>query len=336
MSQAAPCERPAGITITGTGISLPANCMSNDDLSKIVDTSDEWIQQRTGMKQRYVIGEGESLLSLASSATQNALNDAGLQPSDLDFLIVGSITSETTMPSTAARVVADLGAVPAGAMDLTAACSGFVYGLNLAHSLIDSGMYRNIAVVGAETLSQMVNWDDRRTCVLFGDAAGTAIVSASDQPTQRCLYQTMSSDGNGWVHLYTPNSEAYVPEGDPNFNGKVGSLQMNGREVYKFAVQKLQFTIENALEKTGVSMDELAMIVPHQSNARILESARSKLGIPDEKLYINIERYANTSAASIPLCLHEVREAGRVKPGDKVLFVGMGGGLTWASSLWQL
>jgi len=328
-------KRPAGVRLAGTGMSTPPKLLTNDELAKRVDTNDEWIAQRTGIRQRYVAEDGVTLVHLAREATANALADAGMSPKQLDLLILATISPEMCCPSTAARVVADIGATPAGAVDISAACSGFVYGMNMAASMIQTGFYKTIAVCGGEVLSHITDWKDRKTCVLFGDGAGTAILTASDSPEQGSLYQSMASNGSLWKELYVPRAQSDIPEG-AEFNGTFNTLQMNGREVYKFAVTTLQKTIDETLAASGVKPSDLAMIIPHQSNARILESARERLGLPADKLYINIDRYGNTSAASVPICLHELRAAKKLKEGDLVLFVALGGGLTWASNLWRL
>ena len=324
-----------GVCISGTGMALPPRVMTNDDLAKLVDTSDQWITQRTGIKQRRIVAQGSGVRELATSAVQQALANAKLAGSEIDLVICATITPDMCCPSTAARVAAQIGAVPAGAMDLSAACSGFVYGINVASSLIRGGHNRHVAVMGVEQLSQITNWQDRSTCVLFGDGAGAAVLSATDDPQQGCLYQKMASDGEKWDLLYCPRSEADLPANSNGFSGKFNTLQMNGREVYKFAVTKLQETIDDALDACGLKADDLAMVIAHQSNRRILESARQRLGLDENKFYLNIEQYGNTSAASVPMCLHEIHEAGRIKRGDLVLFVGIGGGLTWASCVWR-
>jgi 3-oxoacyl-[acyl-carrier-protein] synthase-3 len=273
---------------------------------------------------------------MAREATRQAMANAGITGSQLDMLICATLRAEMVCPSTAARVVAELGAVPAAAVDLNAACSGFVYALNFASSLIRTGAARTVAVVGAEALSKVTDWADRRTCVLFGDGSGAAILTASDDPRQGLLHQTMASDGSMWKELYCPRDAGQVPTDDKIFSGSFDTLQMNGREIYKFAVATLQKTIEKVLLDNDLRAQDLGMVIAHQSNARILESARERLGLAEDKLYINIDRYGNTSAASIPICLHELHTAGRVRPGDLVLFVGLGGGLTWASALWRV
>lgn len=328
--------QPAGVRLAGTGKAIPKKVVTNDDLAATVDTSDDWIIRRTGIRQRHLAEKTTTVRSLAVASIREALDNAGLDAADLDFLIVATLTPEMCCPSTAARVVAEIGATPAGAVDLSAACSGFVYGLNMATSLIQTGQYRHIGVVGAETLSRIVDWTDRRTCVLFGDGAGAAVLSAADNPDQGCLYQSMASDGTGWQALYCAQTEDDLPEDRTGFSGNLNTLQMNGREVYRFAVSTLQRTITEAIEGAGIRADDLTIVIPHQSNQRILESARNKLGLSEQKFYSNIDRYGNTSAASIPICLNELMEADRLHEGDLVLMVGLGGGLTWASSLWRL
>ncbi|MFP4143740.1 MAG: beta-ketoacyl-ACP synthase III [Phycisphaeraceae bacterium] len=327
--------RPAGIRLAGTGMAVPERTLTNEDLARMVDTSDAWITQRTGIKTRRTVENGTTIRDLGREALLQALENAGMEPGDLDMVLLATLTPEMPCPSSAARLVSEIGAVPAGAMDLSAACSGFVYGLNLASSLIEAGRHKTVAVVGAETLTQVTDWDDRRTCVLFGDGAGAAVVTASDNPEQGCLEQSMHSNGKLWPELYLPMAQEQVPEG-VTFTGKLNTLQMNGREVYKFAVGTTLKLIERTLDAAGVSPDDLAMIIPHQSNKRIIESARDKLGLPEERVWINIDRFGNTSAASVPICLHELMEAKRIGEGDLVLFIAVGGGMTWSSNLWRL
>ena len=327
--------RPVGIRLAGTGMAVPSRVMTNGELARIVETNDEWIIQRTGIRQRYVADPSMTERDLAQAAIQQAIGNASMDGGQIDLVICATMTPEMACPSTAARLAAAIGASPAGAFDISAACSGFVYGMNLASALIESGAYRTVAVVGTEVLSQVTNWQDRRTCVLFGDGAGAAIFTISDNSQQGCQYQSMGSKGECWHEIYMPRNEAQVPSKE-KFNGQYNTLQMNGREVYKFAVTTLCGMIEEALRACELTVDDLAMIIPHQSNLRILESVRDKLGLTPEKMYANIDRYGNTSAASVPICLHELVEAKRVNPGDLVLFAALGGGLTWASSLWQL
>ena len=326
---------PPGVRLIGTGVATPGQVVTNDELAKTVDTNDQWITQRTGIKQRRRVDAGTTERHLAKEALAQAIKRAGIEPGQLDMVICATMTPEMSCPSTASRLVAELGAVPAGAIDISAACSGFVYGLNMASCMVETGRYRTVAVVGTEALSRIIDWQDRNTCILFGDGAGAAIITASDDPNQGCLYQSMASNGDHWHLIYVPREEAHVPPGAV-FNGSLNTLQMNGREVYKFAVTTLQSMIEQAMDQCGLKPSDLTIIIPHQSNQRILESVRDKLGLPAEKVYINIERHGNTSAASVPIALHELMASERLAPGDLVLFAGLGGGLTWSSSLWRL
>jgi 3-oxoacyl-[acyl-carrier-protein] synthase-3 len=325
-----------GVRIAGTGIGMPARTVSNEELAKTVDTTDEWIAQRTGIRTRHLVQDGETARTLATAALAQALDHAGIPAGELDMVISGTLTPEMCTPSDAARIVADLGAKPAGAVDISAACSGFVYGLNMGSALIQTGMYRNVGVIGAETLSKLTNWDDRTTCILFGDGAGAAVLAATGNADQGCLYQRMSSDGEMWSSLYCPRDETNLPVDSTGFTGKFNTLQMNGREVFKFAVVTLQRAIDDALNACDVKVDDLAMVIPHQSNIRMIESARQRLGLPEDRMYVNIDRYGNTSAASVAICLHELVEQKRLHEGDLVLFVAIGGGMTWATSLWRL
>ncbi|MEM1097825.1 MAG: beta-ketoacyl-ACP synthase III [Planctomycetota bacterium] len=336
--------------IVGTGVALPQRIVTNDDLAQRVDTNDTWITKRTGIKTRYYADDHQSVRDLAREAMLAALDDAGLQGSDIDFMILATITPEMACPSTAARVAAEVGANPAGAFDLAAACSGFVYGMNLAVSQLETGRARRIAVIGAETLSRHINPDDRRTCILFGDAAGCAILEADTTPRspgdaefRGCLFQTMRSAGDMWSALYMPRDPGHLPQDidpnvttEPGWNGQLDTLQMQGQDVFKFAVIQTCDMIQEALDAQGLEPDQLKLIIPHQSNQRIMATARDRFGLPEDKLYINIDRYGNTSAASVPLCLHECRRDGRFSDGDLVLFLAIGGGMTWGTSLWRI
>ncbi|MEQ9453435.1 MAG: beta-ketoacyl-ACP synthase III [Phycisphaeraceae bacterium] len=333
-------ERPGsgrGVRVAGTGLAVPDRVLTNDDLSRLVDTSDEWITQRTGITERRVVAEDQTVVDLGERAMRGALDESGMVPQDLELVILATMTAEMACPSSAAQLVSQLGAVPAGAMDVSAACSGFVYAMNMAAGLIQSGHYRTIGVVGAETMTRIMDYTDRGTCVLFGDGAGAAVLTADDDPARGCLFQTMRSDGDRWGELYVPRHEGHLPEQTSAdvFTGNYGKLQMNGREVFKFAVTTTEAIIDETLERTGVDPADLAMVVPHQSNRRILEAARQRLKLPEDKFCINIDRYGNTSAASVPIALHEQRVAEKIKDGDLVLFLAIGGGLTWTTSLWR-
>jgi 3-oxoacyl-[acyl-carrier-protein] synthase-3 len=325
-----------GIRIAGTGMAVPDRVVTNQDLAKSIDTTNEWIVQRTGIHERRLLEPGQSMRDLARQALAQALTNAALKPTDLEFLILATCTPEMQVPNTAARVVAEVGAAPAGAVDINAACSGFVYALNLASALIKAGTYRTIGVVGAEALSELTDWKDRRTCILFGDGAGAAVLTADPDPRTGPVYQVMHSDGRQWHLIYAPRRAAHVPPGDKIFGGGFNTMQMNGREVFKFAVTTLHAAIDQTLAAANVQAADLAMVIPHQSNLRIIEAARERMGLPPEKMYVNIDRLGNTSAASVPIALHELVSTGKVKRGDLVMFLALGGGLTWASSLWRV
>lgn len=318
-------------------MALPTRKVTNDDLSKFVDTSDEWITKRTGIRTRYLLSEDETLDELGAASVRQALERADLQPADLDLLICATTRPDMLCPALACRIVECVGAIPCGAFDLNVACSGFVAAMGTASAMIQSGSYRRIAVVGAEGLSRHLNWDDRRTCVLFGDAATCAILEASEDPAKGCLYQSLSSDAERGRALYLPEVESQIPDEEREiYNGQLGTLQMNGRSVYKFAVTVLTDSVRTALEATSLTSDEIAMVIPHQSNIRMLQSAWKNLGFAGDRIHINIDRYGNTGAASCGICLHECLESGQLKPGDKFVFVAQGGGLSWGASVWQL
>ena len=327
-----------GVRIAGTGSALPSGTITNADLATIVQTNDEWIVQRTGIKQRYICdpAKGESNLSLCTEALRLALVDAKMDADQLDLTICGTMTQDLRCPSTACMVAANLKAGTAAAWDLGAACCGFTYSLNIAHDLIRVGTHKAIGVIGADTISSIMDYTNRGVCILFGDAAGAAVVTATDDQTKGIIAQVNKADGSGWHDLHIPaTTEHFLPETDLAV-AKLGCLQMNGKAVYKFAVSTFQELIAETLAKANMTVDDIDMFVCHQSNARILESARERFGIPNEKLYVNIDRIGNTSAGSVPLCLDELVKAGRVKPGMVVMFVAFGAGVTWTSSLWQL
>ncbi len=330
-------QKPSGVRIAGTGVSIPPRILTNADLEKMVDTSDEWITQRTGIKTRHIADKGVPNSDLGAEAVTGALEAAGVEPGELDLLLCASMTPDVICPAMACTIVKKVGAIPAGAIDMNIACTGFVAAMGFAANAIGSGFYKNVAVVASETLSRIVDWEDRGTCVLFGDAAAAAIVTASDDPQQNCLYQSLGSDGKRGEALYVPRTEADVPDSEKEtFSGKFDTLQMNGRAVYKFAVQTLADCVEEALNHTGRTADDIKVVIPHQSNIRMLKSAWKRLGFPEEKIYINIDRLGNTSAASAGIVLHELMDSGQLQTGDEVIFVAQGGGLSWGASLWKL
>jgi len=333
MTQAEGC----GVRIAGVGSAVPAGVLSNADLEKMLDTSDEWIVQRTGIRERRIVDQpGQGTFTLSREALSRALEDAGMPGNELDLVIVASVTGEMTCPSVAARVSAEVGATPAGAFDLVAACSGFVYSINVADSLVRSGRFDAIGVVGCDAMSTVIDYSDRSLSILFGDAAGAVILTRDEDHALGCLYQTMFADGSSWESLYMPRREHEIPRGDSENPIRIGCLRMNGREIYKFAIVKLRQMIEEALETTGLCPSQISQFICHQSNLRIIEAAREKLGLPPEKVYINIDKFGNSSAGSVGLCFDQLWRAGKVKRGDTVLFAAIGGGLTWATSVWKL
>ena len=333
-----PTPPALGVVIAGTGCHYPERKLTNKDLESFMDTSDEWITQRTGIRERRICDprKGESVISLCTEALKRALDDAKMNVNDLDLLIVGTVTGEMTCPSTACRVLANLGSKTTAGFDILAACCGFVYGLNTAYDMIRVGTYKNVGVVGCDVMTRVVDYGNRSISILFGDAAGAAILSATDDTSRGRLAGGLHADGSRWHDLYIPRSEFDYPEGVERTTTSTSSLQMNGREVYRFAVGTFSTLIGDTLEQAGLKVSDIDMFVCHQSNARMLESARSRLGIPEEKMYINIDRFGNCSAGSVPLCLDELRKQGKCQEGDRVMFVAFGGGLTWGSSLWRL
>ncbi len=326
-----------GVRIVGTGSAVPEKVLTNSDLAKMMDTSDDWIRQRTGIAERRICTPGkESAFTLQRDSLKRALDDAGMKGSDLDLIIVASVTSEMTCPSNACRVATALDAAPAGAFDLVAACSGFVYAMNLADTLIRSGRHKAIGVVGCDAMSSVIDYSERSVSILFGDAAGAAVLVRDDNPEKGSIYQTIQADGESWPSLFLPRKKEDVPADSPDVPIEIGKLRMEGRDVYRFAVSKFKKVIEEAMDATGLTVDDISQFICHQSNIRIIESAKEKLGLPDEKVYVNIDRYGNSSAGSVGLCLDEIRRDGKLKEGETIMFVAFGGGLTLSSSVWNL
>jgi 3-oxoacyl-[acyl-carrier-protein] synthase-3 len=321
--------------IAGTGSYVPEKRLTNDDLAKMVDTNDEWIVQRTGIRERRIAGSHESTATLASHAATKALQSAGIEPKHLDLIVCCTATPEMIFPSTACFVAASLGLDSTPAFDLSAACSGFLYGLDVASNLVKSGAYKNVLLIGAETLSRITDYKDRGSCILFGDGAGAAVVQRSLDAKRGVLYSSLHADGRGWELIHSlPGSRHPVDEA--MIAGRNHFMRIKGRDVYKFAVQRFHELLEDAMRQCDLSVEKIKLIVPHQVNLRIIDSALEKLKIPAEKAYVNIERYGNTSAASIPIALDEAVRAGKVKQGDVVVFVAFGAGLTWANAVVRL
>lgn len=327
-----------GIRIVGTGSALPEQVLSNSDLEKMVDTSDEWIRKRTGISQRRIVDQstGGGTISIATDALANVIEKTGIDPMEIDLIICATCTQEMTCPSAACRAQEKVGAFNAAAFDLAAACSGYLYGMNIADSLIRQGRNKTVAVIGADAMSTVIDYEERSVSILFGDAAGAVILTRDDDPGRGSVYQTMGADGRGWECLYMPRREIDIPDFDKDNTIKLTKLRMNGREVFKFAVKKFIEVIEQTLQDSGTSIDDVSQLICHQSNARIIESAREKLGIEKDRVYVNIDRVGNSSAGSIGLCLDELNDAGKVKEGDLLLLAAFGGGMTWASSLWRV
>lgn len=324
------------IAIRGTGRAVPERVLSNADLEKMIETSNEWIITRTGIRERRIIAEDQSTLTLAVEASRKAMEAASLTPADIDLILVATITPEYPFPATACFLQQALGAGHVPAFDISGACSGFVYALNTAAHFVHRGTYRHVLIVGAESMSRFTDYQDRGTCILFGDAAGAAVIGPAQRGDQGIYHQLMGADGNGAPMIICPAGGAREPASRRTVDERMHYLKMRGREVYKFAVTKMQEVIQDALTARKLSPADIAMIIPHQSNLRIIESATEKLGLPPEKVYVNIERYGNTSGASVPVALDEVIRSGRVKPGDWVLLAAFGAGLTWATSLIRL
>jgi 3-oxoacyl-[acyl-carrier-protein] synthase III len=327
-----------GVRIAGTGSFLPSKRLTNTDLEKLMDTTDKWIVQRTGIRERRLVSDGESVSTMSAEALRKALAAARLAPTDLDLIICATMTGEMPCPPSASLVANLLGTGHAGAFDLNGACCGFVFGLNTVHELIKGGLYRTVGLVGADALSIHMNYSTagRGTAILFGDGAGAVVLRATDDTGLGLLAQSMHAEGKGWKDIYIPMRDRDFPAGVTPDPQAINRVQMNGAAVFKFAVGTFPNLIQETLDKARIGADQVDMYICHQSNARILQSARERFGIPADKLYVNIDRVGNTVGASVPLCLDELVAQGRVKPGMKVMFVAFGGGLTWGSSLWQL
>ncbi|MBE2181903.1 MAG: ketoacyl-ACP synthase III [Anaerolineae bacterium] len=322
--------------IVGWGMAVPETVMTNDDISAIVETSDEWIQARTGIRERRIASASESTATLGLKAAQRALEVADVLPAELDLIICATSTPEHIFPSAASLIQSWLGANNAGAFDLSAACSGFVYGVHMAAQAIRSGSTRTVLVLGAETMSRVMDWNDRSTCILFGDGAGAVVLKASDVEGG-VLSAVLRSDGTGGDLLGIPSVGSHDIDGVTEIsNGhKFGKMHMNGGEVFKFATRVIADSLTQAAQQAGIALADVKLIVPHQANARILHSAARSLKISESLFMTNIDRYGNTSAASIPIALCEAIQQGRIQANDYIAFVGFGGGLTWASMVVQ-
>jgi 3-oxoacyl-[acyl-carrier-protein] synthase III len=313
------------VTITGLGAYAPDRVITNDHLAQMVDTSDEWIMERTGIRERRIAADSQALSDLALPAARTALGEAGSDGTDVDLLIVATVTPDMMFPSTSALLADQLGAKNAAAYDLSAGCTGFMYAVAQAYGMVAAGLSRRALVVGGDVLSRILDWTDRSTVVLFGDGAGAVVLEAADEAG--FLAFELGADGGGGEHLWLPGS------GSRLFDEPDRMVKMNGREVFKFATRVLVSSAEAVLERCGTSVEDVDVYVPHQANVRIIDHATKKLGIPSERVVINVDRYGNTSSGSIPLALADARADGRLRPGSLVLMTGMGAGLTWGSAL---
>jgi len=317
--------------ITGWGKYLPERVLTNFDLEKMVDTSDEWIRTRTGIRERHICAPGETCCSMSLESARKALEVAHLAPSQVELIIVATSTPDYWVPSVASLVQDRLGAPGVPAFTLSAGCTGWVYALITASQFIQTGAYRNVLVIGTEHLSLGIDWTDRNTCVLFGDGSGAVVLEASDQPTGVLAFE-LGSDGSEFEALIVPGCAGVHPPSHDVINQRLHYLRMDGQRVFKFASKVLAGSVARVVTQSGLTMDDIRLVIPHQANDRIIELARRRLGIAPEKMMVNIDRYGNTSAASIPLALVDAIEEGKLQPGDRLVFVGFGAGLTWAAA----
>ena len=321
-----------GVTIAGTGSYLPEKVLTNDELSKFVDTSDEWIVTRTGIKSRHIAADDEFTSHLASKASAKALEQAGMEAAEVELIIVATITPDTLTPATACYVQQQLGATSAVAFDISAACSGFLYAMKLAKRLIEGGAFNNALIIGAEKLSAFVNWEDRTTCVLFGDGAGAAVLRASKEGEGRILATDMGTDGAQTHLLNIPGGGSACPITINNAGDRLATLAMLGKEVFKHAVTRMKNSANTVIERAGLTAEDIALVIPHQANLRIIDAIASRLDVPNDRVFVNLHKYGNTSAAAIAIALDEANREGKIKRGDKIVMVAFGAGLTWAAA----
>ena len=324
--------RPASAKVIGTGMYVPERVMTNEDFTRIVETNDEWITQRTGMKERHLAEHDQATSDLAIEACRGAMASAGVGPEEIDLVICATITADNTLPATACWLQDRLGCTGAGAFDLTAACSGHIYSLAQARGAILSGQARTVLVTSAEILSSITDYADRSTCVLFGDGAGAAVVQASDEPDTGILYTTLYADGAGGSMMILPGGGSRRPPSHDTVDQRLHYMHIRGREVFKFAVLKMQELIEECMTACHLTVDQVKMVVPHQVNTRIINAATSRMGFPPEKVFLNIDKYGNTGGASVAMAHHEAIQQGDIGPGDVAFLVAFGGGLTWAAA----
>ncbi|MGE9296833.1 MAG: beta-ketoacyl-ACP synthase III [Puniceicoccales bacterium] len=328
MSHSAP-----SVVISGLGARIPDRVVTNDDLAKFVDTSDEWIRTRSGISERRVAADDETSSILGAAAAEMAIADAGIDRDEIDLVICGTMSPDMLFPSTACLIQARLGLRPVAAFDVVAACSGFLYVLEVGTQLMRSGKYRRALVIGAEKMSSIMDWEDRTTCVLFGDGAGAAVLSLSDQPNIGVGEIALRAEGSKPELLWMPSGGSRQPASHNTIDEHGHFLKMNGKEIFKSAVREMgEITLET-IERNGLTPDDIKCFIPHQANIRIIESLAKRLGVPMDRFYVNIDRFGNTSAASVPIALWEARQKGRFGPGDTVLLAAFGAGLTWGGAI---
>jgi 3-oxoacyl-[acyl-carrier-protein] synthase-3 len=320
--------------IIGWGMAVPERVLTNEELARTVDTSDEWIVSRTGIRERRIADHRETTATLATEAARAALEVADLSPRLIDLVIVATSTPDHVFPATACLVQDALGAINAGAYDLSAACSGFIYGLAQASNAIRAGAAQNVLVIGAETMSRIINWKDRGTCILFGDGAGAFVLQGSALPGG-VLSNLIRADGSGAHSLTVPAGGSRMPATFDTVRDNLHTIHMDGKEVYRFATRVMVSAAREVVECAGLTLDDIALVVPHQANRRIIDSAARSMGLPEDRFMVNVDRYGNTSAASIPIAVCEAVEQGRLRPNDHLVMIGFGGGLTWAASAVQ-
>ena len=317
------------MVIVGTGSQVPERILTNADLEKIVDTSDQWITERTGMKERHIAAPGEAASDLAVVACEKALTEAKVKPEELDLIVVGTVTGDMPFPSTSCVLQQRLGAPHAAAFDVSAGCTGFIYALSIARQFVSTGASRTALVVGVEMLSKITDWTDRSTCVLFGDGSGAAVLKADTEPDKGILATYLAADGNGGKHLYMLAGGSRHPATIETVQQRMHTCKMNGNAIFKVAVRSMADTVKHLLQQTGLGIDDLNLLIPHQANLRIIEATTKLLKFPSERVFVNIAKYGNTSSATTIIALDEARRAGLVRPGDVVMLVAFGAGLTW-------
>jgi 3-oxoacyl-[acyl-carrier-protein] synthase-3 len=321
--------QPFSAVVAGTGSHVPERILTNADLAKMVETSDQWITERTGMKERRISAPGEAASDIAVKACEIAMAEANVRPGDIDLIIVGTVTGDMPFPSTACVLQQKLGAQRAAAFDVSAGCTGFVYALGIARQFIATGACRTILVVGVEMLSKITDWTDRSTCVLFGDGSGAAVLKASAEPGRGILATYLAADGTGGEHLYMPAGGSRLPASVETVEQRLHTCKMNGNAIFKVAVRAMADAARHLLQQADLKIEDIKLLIPHQANLRIIEATVRLLKFPSERVFINIHKYGNTSSASTIMALDEARKAGRIHPGDVVMIVAFGAGLTW-------